>query len=83
MPVGTTGVAASRWRWRAEASAAARCYGKSDKHAAEPVDGIVRPADFLATIFHCLGFTPETQLHDAQGRPFPLTRGRVIEDVLT
>jgi hypothetical protein len=57
-------------------------YGKSDKHAAEPVDGIVMPADFLATIFHCLGYTPETELHDSQGRPIPLSRGRVIESII-
>jgi hypothetical protein len=57
-------------------------YGKSDKHAAEPADGLVRPADFVATIFHCLGFTPETPWHDTQGRPFPLTRGRVIEEIV-
>lgn len=57
-------------------------YGKSDKHAAEPVDGIVTPADFLATIFHCLGYSPETELHDSQGRPIPLSRGRAIEAVV-
>lgn len=57
-------------------------YGKSDKHAAEPVDGMVSPADLLATIFHCLGYRPETELHDSQGRPIPLSRGQVIEPVL-
>ena len=57
-------------------------YGKSDKHAAEPVDGIVTPADFLATIFHCLGYIPDTELHDSQGRPIPLSRGRVIEAIV-
>jgi hypothetical protein len=57
-------------------------HGRSDKHAAEPVDGVVSAADFLATIFHCLGYQPDTLLHDAQGRPFPLSRGRVIEEVV-
>jgi hypothetical protein len=57
-------------------------YGKSDKHAAEPVDGMVTAADFLATIFHCLGYSPETELHDGQGRPIPLSRGRVIETIV-
>ncbi|HEX5105274.1 MAG TPA: DUF1501 domain-containing protein [Pirellulaceae bacterium] len=54
-------------------------HAKSGKHATEPIDAYVRPADFLATILHCLGFAPET-LYDAQGRPFSLTRDRMIED---
>jgi hypothetical protein len=57
-------------------------HGKSDKHAAEPVDGMVRPADLLATIFHCLGYKPETELHDSQGRPLPLSRGSVIQEIV-
>jgi hypothetical protein len=57
-------------------------YGKSDKHAAEPIEGIVTPADFLATIFHCLGYVPETELHDSQGRPIRLSHGHVIEAIV-
>lgn len=57
-------------------------HGRSDKHAAEPVEGLVQPKDLIATIFHCLGYSPETLLHDNQGRPFALTRGRVIEEIL-
>lgn len=57
-------------------------YGKSDQHAAEPGDGIVRPADLLATIFHCLGYGSETELHDTQGRPIPLNRGQVIQPIV-
>lgn len=57
-------------------------HGRSDKQAAEPVDGLVHPKDLIATVFHCLGYAPDTELHDGQGRPFPLTRGRVIEEIL-
>jgi hypothetical protein len=57
-------------------------HGRSDKHAAEPADGLVHPKDLIATIFHCLGYAPDTELRDSQGRPFPLTRGRVIEEIL-
>ncbi len=57
-------------------------HGKSDGHAAFPVSGVVEPRDLLATIFHCLGYSPETELHETEGRPFPLSRGRVIEEVL-
>lgn len=57
-------------------------YGKSDRNAAEPVDGIVRPCDYLATVFHCMGFSPDTIVHDVQGRPIPISRGTVLESLL-
>ena len=57
-------------------------HGESDKHAAFPVSGAVSPADVTATIFHCLGYHPETLLHDQTGRPFPLIRGEVISEIL-
>ncbi len=58
-------------------------HGVSDKLAADPVDGVVRAADIHATIFHCLGLSPETQFHDQVGRPLPLTRGHVIEPIVS
>ncbi|MDA1230115.1 MAG: DUF1501 domain-containing protein [Planctomycetota bacterium] len=57
-------------------------HGESDAHAAFPVSGMVSPADITATIFHCLGFSPETLLHDQTGRPFPLSRGQVIREIV-
>jgi hypothetical protein len=57
-------------------------YGATDAHAAEPRSDIVRPCDYLATVFHCLGYGPETMVHDPQGRPFPITQGRVVEELL-
>jgi hypothetical protein len=57
-------------------------HGTSDAHAAEPVAGRVEPRDITATIFHCLGHSPETLIHDNLGRPIPISRGRVIEEVL-
>jgi hypothetical protein len=56
--------------------------GQSDKHAADPITNPVRPADYLATVFHCLGYEPETQVRDIEGRPLPISRGRVIHEVL-
>lgn len=58
-------------------------FGNSDKHAAEPIDSPTRPADYLATIYHCLGYTPDTIVHDIEGRPLPISHGRVIEEILT
>ncbi len=57
-------------------------YGESDRLAAEPVSGLVRPADFTATLFHCLGYTPETTLRDLTGREQPISRGRVVREIL-
>jgi len=57
-------------------------HGKSDAQAAFPVAGRVEPRDLLATIFHCLGHAPDTELHDTEGRPHPISRGRVIDEIL-
>ncbi len=57
-------------------------YGSSDKHAAEPVDGVVEPRDLIATVFHCLGIEPETAVPDFEGRPITLSKGRVIEAIV-
>jgi uncharacterized protein (DUF1501 family) len=57
-------------------------YGASDKLAAYPKDGLVKPEDLVATIFHCLGYRPETEYHDPLGRPFAVSRGNVIEPIL-
>ncbi|HAP07069.1 MAG TPA: DUF1501 domain-containing protein [Planctomycetaceae bacterium] len=57
-------------------------HGESDGHAAFPLSGAVTGADITATIFHCLGFAPETLLYDQTGRPFPLIRGEVIREIL-
>ena len=32
--------------------------------------------------FHCLGHSPDTELHDTEGRP-PISRGRVITEILS
>lgn len=57
-------------------------HGESDGHAAFPLSGAVSAADVTATIFHCLGYSPETLLYDQTGRPFPLVRGNVISEIL-
>ena len=57
-------------------------FGKSDKIASEPVEDAVSPADVSATIFHLLGLDPRTHFHDALGRPFPLSEGKVLEKFL-
>jgi len=56
-------------------------YGASDKHAAVPIDDPVGPEDILATIYHALGISPETELRDPLGRPYRLVEGRAIREL--
>jgi hypothetical protein len=57
-------------------------YGASDRHGAYPADGRVEPRDLIATVLHCLGFAPDAELRDTEGRPFPASRGRVIRAIV-
>ena len=57
-------------------------HGASDAIGGEPKSGVVRPQDLLATLFHCLGHAPTTELHDSLGRPFPIARGEVVREIL-
>jgi hypothetical protein len=57
-------------------------HGASDTIGAYPKEGRVAPQDLTATIFHCLGYDPQTEMHDTLGRPLPLSRGEVIRPIL-
>ena len=57
-------------------------HGKSDRTGGYPLEAPVAPADFTATLYHCLGIDPQTETHDQSGRPFVLSKGNVIQDVL-
>jgi hypothetical protein len=57
-------------------------YGASDQQGGQPKEGRVQPQDLTATILHCLGYEPNTEVHDNLGRPFPLSRGEVIRAIL-
>src|SRR5439155_1601027 len=57
-------------------------YGASDKVGGQPKEGLVRPEDLAATILHCLGIRPDAEIHDPQGRPFPASRGAVIQQII-
>jgi hypothetical protein len=53
-------------------------HGSSDKYAAYPHTAPTTPADFTATIYHCLGLDPATETHDLGGRPLILSQGKPI-----
>lgn len=57
-------------------------HGSTDSQAAEVLTDRTLPRDYVATVLHCLGIRQETIIHDAQGRPLPLSRGKVIDAVL-
>jgi hypothetical protein len=50
-------------------------FGSSDKQAAWPLDGAVRPADICATIYECLGYDPDLMIHDRFNRPHKIAQG--------
>jgi hypothetical protein len=56
--------------------------GSSDKTGGLPRDGRVRPQDLTATVFHCLGHAPHTEIHDTLGRPLAISRGEIIRQVV-
>lgn len=58
-------------------------HGSTDAEGMAPSNDPCTPDDVAATIFHCLGFDPHTELTTTTGRPIQLFReGRVIEKLL-
>ena len=59
-----------------------RVIGASDKIGALPVDDPVDPIDIQATMFHCLGHDPRQEIVDHLGRPYRLSHGQVLKQLL-
>ncbi len=57
-------------------------YGASDKIASEPSDKPVTPGDFAATLFHCMGILPETEVIDPLSRPHRIADGQPVVQLL-
>jgi hypothetical protein len=57
-------------------------YGSSDRLAAYPASNPVTPQDLSATMYHLLGVEPHLTVHDAQGRPSPLSTGEPVWDLV-
>jgi hypothetical protein len=53
-------------------------YGASDKQAAYVKDNPVSPEDLLATIYHAMGVSPESEIHDRDGRPYRICEGTPV-----
>jgi uncharacterized protein (DUF1501 family) len=57
-------------------------YGSSDRYAAYPASDAVAPLDFVSTVYHFLGVSPETALPDSAGRPHFICPGRPIRALI-
>jgi hypothetical protein len=57
-------------------------HGASDRYAAYPAANATPPADLAASVYHCLGVDPRTELRDRLGRPLTLCDGSPIAAVL-
>jgi hypothetical protein len=60
---------------------AGQVHGASDALGAYPKQGEIHPEDLAATVFHCLGYAPHTELVDPFGRPMVISRGRVLDQL--
>jgi hypothetical protein len=58
-----------------------RVHGASDAQAAFPAADPVGPWDIAATVYHCLGVAPDTELRDRSNRPLRLCRGEPIHSL--
>jgi hypothetical protein len=58
--------------------------GQSDAIGAHPKDRPVAPADLHATVFAALGYDPHgISYRSAEGRPFPLSEGKPLRELLS
>jgi hypothetical protein len=57
-------------------------HGQSDRIGGYPLEGRVEPQDLTATIFHCLGLAPQSEIHDRFGRPLAISKGNPIQPIL-
>jgi len=57
-------------------------YGASTSDGAYPAADPVAPGDLAATLYHCLGLDPHSEILDRQNRPWPLAEGEVLRRLL-
>jgi hypothetical protein len=53
-------------------------FGASDTMAGNPKDDAVHPTDFVATIYHALGYDSRTEVIDQVGRPQYVVKGQPV-----
>jgi hypothetical protein len=58
-------------------------HGQSDRQGGYAIEGRHEPQDLAATVYHCLGFRPETLIYDRVGRPHAISSGKPIFEILS
>ncbi|MCX7666000.1 MAG: DUF1501 domain-containing protein [Gemmataceae bacterium] len=53
-------------------------YGKTDRIAAYPTENPVTPEDWLATLYHAMGVSPDSHIVDRLNRPHRLIEGQPL-----
>jgi hypothetical protein len=56
-------------------------YGKSDAHASLPSENPVHPTQFLATIYHMLGISPETIVYNHLNQPREIVQSKIVSEL--
>ena len=56
--------------------------GQTDRHGGLPMGEAYTPSDLAATLFHLMGVGPGEEFHDAEGRPYQMTRGEPIRPLI-
>jgi len=59
-----------------------RVHGASDNIGGHPADDPVHTRDFVATMYHCLGYGPDTRVVDPTGRPHFVVQGQPVHSLL-
>ncbi|MBL8849741.1 MAG: DUF1501 domain-containing protein, partial [Planctomycetaceae bacterium] len=57
-------------------------HGASDAIGGYPLRDLVDPVDVQATLYHCLGLDPRAHIRDQEGRPWEISTGRVLTELL-
>ena len=57
-------------------------HGASDSQGGQPKEGRVQPQDITATILHCLGIEPSSEILDRFGRPIAACTGTAVQQIL-
>ena len=57
-------------------------YGKTDNHAAFPIENAVPSENLIQTFLHLLGVPPDFELFDVEGRPIPACRGNAVAGLM-
>jgi len=55
--------------------------GRSDAQGAVPADNPVHVSDFVATIYHALGYSADTRVTDMLGRPHYIVQGKPVREL--